>query len=93
MARKPNKTVNVNKVLEKLNLFLKDSNPEMQERRSGIIFALETMLFEANSYEGFRYLTQEETTGNPGVVYKDGVPHPDIELRFKDTDRTRVQYF
>ena len=87
------KTFNVSELVDTVNSMLKDSGPEVAERRQGMMNVLEHVLHESGLYKGFRYLLQEECEGLPGVNYLNGVPHPDINLRFADTDRTRVMYF
>lgn len=86
------KTFNVDRLIVMVNGICKDSAPESQDIRQGAMNVLEAVLHETGNYRGFRYLLEDECEGNPGVRYLGGVPHPDYELRFKDTDRTRVQY-
>lgn len=87
------KTVSVEFVVNRANTMLAKSTCSA-EVRQGVINFLEDILHETGNYKGFRYLLQEEIPEGqkPGVNYLDGVPHWDYELRFKDTDCTRVQY-
>ena len=87
------KTVKVDELIDQANLMLRVSTCD-PEVRQGIINFLEHFLWETGNYKGFRYLLQEEVPEGekPGVVYENGLPHSDYDLRFKDTDRTRVQY-
>jgi len=87
------KTYNVSELVDLVNGICKNSAPEVADRRQGAMNVLEAVLHETGNYKGFRYLLEDECTGNPGVRYLNGLPHPDFELRFKDTDRTRVMYF
>lgn len=87
------KTVKVDDLVEQANQMLRVSTCK-PEVRQGIINFLEHFLWETGNYKGFRYLLQEEVPEGekPGVVYEGGLPHWNYELRFKDTDCTRVQY-
>ena len=87
------KTFNVSELVDMVNGICRHSAPEVAERRQGAMNVLETVLHETGNYKGFRYLLKDECKGNPGVNYLGNMPHPDPELRFKDTDRTRVMYF
>lgn len=89
MARK---TFNVDQLVALVNGICKDSAPDRADVRQGAMNVLEAVLHETGNYRGFRYLLEGECTGNPGVRYLGGVPDPDYVARFKDTDRTRVQY-
>lgn len=89
MARK---TFNVDQLITLVNGICKDSHPDHAAIRQGAMNVLEHVLHRTGNYRGFRYLLEGECEGNPGVRYKGNVPDPDYELRFKDTDRTRVQY-
>lgn len=91
MAR-ARKTFDVAELVIIVNYLCRTTDPESVKMRQGAINVLERVLFSTGNYKGFRYLLEGECEGNPGVRYKDGVPDPDYELRFKDTDRTRVQY-
>lgn len=53
---------------------------------------LEAVLHRTGNYKGFRYLRLGECSGNPGINCDSNGPLPDYDFRFKDTDRTRVQY-
>jgi len=74
------------------NGVLRLSDPELSERRKGVMLILEQTLMSSGNYKGFRYLSAKECEGKPGVnLNEDGslLPYPE---RFKDTDPTRVQY-
>ena len=87
------KTISVDLVVDKANAMLATSTCSA-EVRQGVINLLEDILMETGNYKGFRYLLQDEVPAKqlPGVNYENGLPHKDYELRFKDTDCTRVQY-
>ena len=91
MARK-RKTINVLKVLEKANHYLRHSQArspegvaEMEARRRGVASLLEGVLWETGNYEGFNYLSEGEVpTGElPGIVRNETYPHefPDESRR------------
>ena len=86
------KTFNVSDILDVVNGICKDSAPDRSDVRQGAMNVLEHILHESGNYQGFRYLLQDECTGQPGCRYKDGqlLPYPE---RFENTDKTRVQYF
>ena len=88
----PRKTFNVSELVDLVNGICKDSDPSREDVRQGAMNVLETVLHESGNYKGFRYLLAEETTGRPGVNYKDG-QMLDYPARFENTDRTRVMYF
>jgi len=87
------KTIDVAEVIFMVNSICKSSDPALVERRQGSINVLEQILHETKNYKGFRFLLEGECRGNPGVRYLNDVPHPDVNERFKDTDRTRVAYY
>lgn len=87
------KTFIVSELVDMVNGICKDSAPEMEDRRQGAMNVLEAVLHDTGNYRGFRYLLEGECRGRPGVNYLNNLPHPDPDLRFKDTDRTRVMYF
>lgn len=88
------KTFNVSDLVDTVNQMLVESKADAQERRQGAMNVLEQVLHSTGNYKGFRYLLADEIAeGQPGVNYLNGVPHPDPELRFANTDRTRVVYF
>lgn len=89
MARK---TYDVEALVALVNGICKDSVPESRDIRQGAMNVLEAVLHQTGNYKGFRYLLEGECEGQPGVNYKGNMPHPDYELRFANTDRTRVQY-
>lgn len=87
------KTVRVEELVKEANMMLKHSTCS-SDVRQGVINFLESFLHDTGNYQGFRYLLQDEVPQGekPGVNYLDGMPHPNYDLRFKDTDCTRVQY-
>lgn len=89
MARK---TFSVDALRDMVNQMCKDSVPESQGIRQGAMLVLEQVLHDTGNYKGFRYLLEGECTGQPGVNYLNGLPHPDYQKRFENTDPTRVQY-
>mgnify|MGYP006089009737 CR=1 FL=1 len=96
MAKK--KTFNVEDLIQMVNSSLKYSDSEYAERRTGTMVILEEILHRTGNYKGFRYLLADECKGLPGVNYAVDAkgtmqPHPDIEKRFENTDRTRVMYY
>ena len=86
------KTFNVSELVDLVNGICKDSDTSRADVRQGAMNVLESVLHQSGNYKGFRYLLAEETTGQPGVNYKDG-RLLDYPARFENTDRTRVQYF
>jgi hypothetical protein len=86
------KTYSVEALVEMVNGICKDSAPDAVDIRQGAMNVLERVLHDTGNYRGFRYLLKGECSGKPGVNYDGHGPLPDYELRFKDTDRTRVQY-
>ena len=86
------KTINVSELTEMVNSICKNSDPDMYDVRQGAINVLDAVLHKTGNYKGFRYLLADEVFGEPGVNYVDGKPHPDYILRFRNTDRTRVEY-
>jgi hypothetical protein len=88
------KTFNIEAFKSQINSSLKNSTCTPDVRR-GMIFALETVLFEAGAYAGYRFLNQNEVPEDflPGVrVDAAGAVLP-FETRFLDTDATRVEYY
>ena len=88
------KTIDVRSVIEKINERLRDNITSL-DYRWGIISIAESVLFTTGNYTGFRYLLQNEIPAGqlPGVHYIGDMPHPDIELRFHNTDSTRRAYY
>ena len=87
------KTVAVSELITMVNSICKDSQSDRSDVRQGAMNVLESVLHSTGNYKGFRYLLAGECGGAPGVIYEGNMPHPDIELRFKGTDRTRVEYY
>lgn len=83
----------VSELMDVVNEILRESSDSQSDYRNGVITIVGTILLQAHAYKGFRYLTSEEMSGVPGIVYQAGNPHPDYEERFKDTDPTRIQFF
>ena len=63
------KTVSVEFVKERTNTFLATSEDSMAEMRKGMSALLESVLFETNTYKGFRYLSTE--TNDDGTLRDD----------------------
>ena len=87
------KTVSIKYLVEITNDLCKNSAPEQVTMRRGAAVLLEKVLHDTGNYKGFRYLKLGECSGLPGVNYNGSIVEPDIELRFKNTDSTRVEYF
>ena len=87
------KTVSIAQMVRAVNSMCRATAPDRADVRQGAMYVLEGFLHETGNYKGFRYLLANECEGAPGVNYEGNMPHPDINLRFKDTDRTRVEYF
>lgn len=54
--RKIRKTIEITKILDRANNFLRDSSNEEYIRRMAISEFVETLLFMANAYAGYSYL-------------------------------------
>ena len=88
------KTIAVAEMTRRVNEMLVHGYSSREERH-GMIQVLENMLFATGNYRGFRYLTSREITPGelPGINLDDrGEPHPDLAVRFHDTDPTRIEY-
>jgi len=86
------KTYPVEALVEMVNGICKNSAPDAKDLRQGAMNVLEQVLHNTGNYKGFRYLLKGECEGLPGVNYDGNGPLPEYELRFQNTDRTRVQY-
>jgi hypothetical protein len=91
------KTFNVEQFKNQVNDMLAQSTSE-PEVRQGMIVVLERMLHDTGNYHGFRYLeiSQVPEGFKPGINLdpnETGMPHTDYNLRFKDTDSSRVSYY
>lgn len=86
------KTIELNKVLDHFNYYLRNSDEASVEFRQSIKFLLEELLVANNLFSGLQFLSQDETHGKPGINHLGGIPHPDEIERFLDTDPTRVRY-
>ena len=89
---KARKTIEVSKFVEYANHLL-SHGLTTEEQRIGVIKLTEQMLHETSNYRGFRYLTENEVIGRPGINYIDGQPVADLKQRFANTDPTRIQFF
>lgn len=96
MARK---TVEVERLRKFVNNFCRSSEAADVQMRQGMTFMLEEVLHETGNYRGFRYLLDTEVPpgSRPGVNYADNgfgarIPHPDYNLRFDNTDDTRIEF-
>lgn len=89
------KTADISAIKEEVNRLLKGTWPSnTKEFRMGAIVLLENILWQADSYRGFRYLTNHELPGDvlPGVRYRADGTLPDYPERFLNTDDTRRVY-
>lgn len=66
MARK---TVSVEWVRMRTNMYLATSDPEWKDQRQGMASLLEAVLFETDNYMGFKYLPSE--TKEDGTLRED----------------------
>lgn len=57
------KTINVERVKEMVNHYLKHSSKSEYAERLGECFLLEAILMETKNYKGFRYLETDEVEG------------------------------
>jgi hypothetical protein len=82
------KTVELRKAIQYANGFL-SAPGGTQESRYGVICFLESILFNASQYKGFRYLTPMELRPEdaPGI-FPSNEPHK----MFDNTDPTRRSY-
>lgn len=89
------KTIKISELTDICNRMLQYSM-KGQEFRQGIQAVLETVLSRTDQYAGFEHLRQHEVATKackPGVnTYEDGTLLP-YDLRFVNTDPTRVRYF
>ena len=86
------KSFNVEQFRKEINECLAGSTCNADVRQ-GLINALESVLHKTGNYHGFRYLEQREVPEKelPGI-YPERDPEP-VDLRFANTDRTRVTYY
>lgn len=88
------KTIAVDDVVGIVNQILKNSEVDAKDVRLGASQVLHQVLMMTGNYKGFRYLRQEEVkSGPPGINCVDGVPYPDYDKRFANTDGSRAHYF
>lgn len=87
MAKAMRKRVALEAIVDQANKYLA-SPRTTYEQREGVMTMVEFALFEADNYQGFRYLDENEVKlGEPGIFR-----NKDEEEQFIGTDRTRVQY-
>jgi hypothetical protein len=89
------KTLNVAEFVVKMNDSIARSTGSA-DVRTGLMAAIESVLFETGNYKGFCYLTVNDIPAGqlPGInLDAYGQHHEDFEMRFENTDRTRVHYF
>lgn len=60
---KQKKTIDVNRIKEMVNHYLKHSSKSEYAERLGECFLLEAILMETGNYKGFRYLETDEIEG------------------------------
>ena len=85
------KTSNVSEMVDYVNSMLAATEANKTEFRSGAMMVIEEILHRTGNYNGFRYLSQKEVNGNPGIWLNDDGTH-NYPTCFDNTDRTRVQY-
>lgn len=83
------KTLEIDKILDYANGFL-SARGGSKESRYGVICMIENILFRAERYRGFVYLSENEVAKDdlPGIRWKDTVP----SNQFDNTDVTRRRY-
>lgn len=89
------KTADISAIKEEANRLLAGTWPaNTKEFRNGVIVMLENLLWQADRYSGYRYLTNHELPGDvlPGVRYRADGTLPDYQERFLNTDDTRRVY-
>jgi hypothetical protein len=89
------KTADISAIKEEANRVLRGTwSGNTKEFRQGVIVMLENILWQADRYSGYRYLTNHELPGDvePGVRYRANGEIPDYEERFLNTDNTRRVY-
>ena len=90
------KTIKVCDFVIKMNKLLANSTCDIKVR-DGIIFALESVLFDTGNYAGYRYLLDTEVPAGkknlPGVRYDEEGNLLPYQTRFLNTDDSRRQYF
>ena len=89
------KTVDVAYLIETVNRVCRESggSAEALGNRMGMCSLLEGVLMVSGNYKGFRYLTKDEVPQmcKPGINL---ITEPNtVEMKFKDTDDTRREYF
>jgi hypothetical protein len=92
---KSRKTADISAIKEEANRVLKGTWPgNTKEFRLGVIVMLENILWAADNYRGYRYLSNHELPGHiePGVRYRADGSSYDYDERFLNTDNTRRVY-
>jgi len=89
------KTFNVSEFVLKMNdkIARSTGSPDI---RTGLMAAVESVLIETGNYKGFCYLTVNDIPAGqlPGInIDLYGQHVEDFEIRFVNTDKTRVNYF
>lgn len=93
MAKAMRKRVNLEYLVDQANHLLAGAHGTA-EHRTGVINMIELALFEADHYQGFRYLNASELPEGvaPGINVDSTGALLDDNERFANCDRTRVQY-
>ena len=89
------KTADISDIVKEANRLLAGTwSANTKEFRNGVIVMLENLLWQADRYRGYRYLTNHELPGDiePGVRYRANGEIPDYVERFLNTDNTRRVY-
>jgi hypothetical protein len=95
MARKTVEVEVLKQTVNKILATMAGSAPSDARYRAGMMALLEDVLHNTGNYHGFQYLGLHEVpAGNkPGInMGPDGHVSNNYELRFADTDDTRVVY-
>ncbi len=89
------KTFSVEELKDMVNGVCRFSIDDSKDIRQGAMNVLEEVLHRTGNYHGFRYLAPHEMEAGYSFginMGSDGSLSNDYELRFADTDNTRVQY-
>jgi hypothetical protein len=82
------KTVSLAHIVERANTYFQVSKPDQREARRMLQSFVESILYQAKAYHGFRYLTADDMPESfpPGIIYgKEGENHlypDDSRIRF-----------
>ena len=98
---KNRKTYQVKKLVEKANDFFLNSADHKKEERHSIFAFVADILHDTGNYRGFNYLYKRDmkkstmgyTIGINHDPENDYMPHPNYDIRFKDTDDSRVFFY